>query len=83
MNYFGIPVAPAIIGLVLGAKAEFNLRIALLISQGSFTIFFHGLICWILIALTVAVLTYPVIGYFRQKRRGDSAPNPAGASADR
>jgi putative tricarboxylic transport membrane protein len=69
MNIFGFPVAPAIIGLVLGAKAEFNLRVALLISQGSYSIFFHGIICWVLIALTLAVLAYPFIGHFREKRR--------------
>jgi putative tricarboxylic transport membrane protein len=68
MNYFGFPVAPAVIGLVLGAKAEFNLRISLLISQGSYAIFFHGAICWILIGLTLLVLFYPVHTYLKDRR---------------
>jgi putative tricarboxylic transport membrane protein len=69
MNLLGFPVAPAVIGLVLGAKAEFNLRIALLISQGSYSIFFQGVICWVLIGLTLLVLLYPVIGHMREKRQ--------------
>jgi putative tricarboxylic transport membrane protein len=68
MNYFGFPVAPAVIGLVLGAKAEFNLRISLLISQGSYSIFFHGVICWILIGLTLLVLYSPVHAYLQDLR---------------
>ncbi len=61
MDRLGLPIAPVIIGMVLGAKAEFSLRVALLLSQGDVTVIFTRPICMVLIALTLLLLFYPLI----------------------
>lgn len=75
MNRFGFPIAPVIIGVVLGSKAESNLRVSLLISQGDYAILFQGVICWVLVVLTLAVLAYPLISHFKG-RKNRVAPAP-------
>ena len=47
---------PMLLGLVLGGMTETNFRRALLISDGSPTIFFSSIFCWIFIALIVIVI---------------------------
>jgi putative tricarboxylic transport membrane protein len=66
MQRYDFPVAPAVIGLVLGHQVEFNLRVSLLMSYGNWSIFYTRPICIALIALTLLVLFYPAIGYFRK-----------------
>jgi len=61
MDRLGLPIAPVIIGLVLGAKAEFSLRVALLLTQGDPLPLFTRPICLVLIALTALMLLYPLI----------------------
>jgi putative tricarboxylic transport membrane protein len=73
MTRFGFPIAPAIIGVVLGAKAEFNLRVALLISSGDVSIFYRSTISIVLIILTALVLFYPLAKYLRDRRRSRPA----------
>jgi putative tricarboxylic transport membrane protein len=70
MIRFGFPIAPVIIGVVLGDKAEFNLRVSLLMSGGDWSILYSRPICLILIALTALLLFYPAVRYFRDLRRG-------------
>lgn len=59
MMVFDFPIAPVIIGVVLGTKAEFNLRVAMLMSDGEWSILYRGPICVVLIGLTVLLLVYP------------------------
>ncbi len=70
MGRFGFPVAPVVIGVVLGGKAEFNLRISLLISQGDPKILVASPITWVLIVLTLLVLSYPIVNAIRDRRKG-------------
>lgn len=53
MLKFDIPPAPFLIAFILGPMFEDNLRRSLLLSKGSFGIFFSSAICWFFIALTV------------------------------
>ncbi len=53
------PVAPMILGLVLGEKAEFNFRTALKIGLGDWTILLANPISMVLASLTALVLLYP------------------------
>jgi len=66
---FGFPIAPVIIGLVLGAKAEFNLRISLLMSAGDFSILYDRPICIVLIILSALFLFYPGIRWLKDQRK--------------
>jgi len=59
MRRWGFPVAPAVIGLILGPLAETQLRRALSISQGDFTVFFTQPIAAAMIALAAAMLLLP------------------------
>ncbi len=59
MMAFDFPIAPVIIGVVLGTKAEFNLRVAMLMSDGEWSILYRGPICIVLIGLTILLLVYP------------------------
>lgn len=57
MQRFRIPVAPFLIAFILGPMFEDNLRRSMLLSHGSFLIFFRSPICWIFILLTVLSVT--------------------------
>ncbi|WP_105614344.1 tripartite tricarboxylate transporter permease [Vallitalea okinawensis] len=61
---FGYPVMPIVLGLILGSVAEDNLRRSLVISKGSWDIFFTRPICIVFILLTVIV----IIGVIQQNR---------------
>ncbi len=55
MRRWGFPVAPAVIGLILGPLAETQFRRALSISQGDASVFFTSPISASLLALTAAL----------------------------
>ena len=69
MVRFGFPIAPVIIGVVLGTKAEFNLRVSLLMSGGEPSILYNRPICIALIALSALVLFYPGLRYLKDSWR--------------
>ena len=61
MRRYGFPVAPVIIGLILGPMAEEQFRRALMISQGDASVFFtHPLSLFFLLA-AVAVFAFPAL----------------------
>jgi len=61
MRRFDIPVAPAIIGLILGPMAEQQFRRALAISQGDLSVFLTRPLSATLLAMTAVVLMLPVV----------------------
>lgn len=67
MRNLNIDSAPAVLALILGPMAESNVRRALLISGGSISILFTGLINWIFIVATVASLVFGFITFAREK----------------
>jgi putative tricarboxylic transport membrane protein len=60
MIRFDFPIAPVIIGVVLGAKAEFNLRVSLMMSSGDYGILLYRPICIVMILLTAAIVIFPL-----------------------
>ncbi|MEQ1581800.1 MAG: tripartite tricarboxylate transporter permease [Steroidobacteraceae bacterium] len=70
MRQFDIPVAPAVIGLILGPMAEQQMRRALSISQGHFSIFVTEPISATLFAVAVLVLVGPLVWRRLQPRAG-------------
>ena len=70
MRRWGFPVAPAVIGLILGPLAESQFRRALAISQGDPSVFFTHPISAALLALTVALVLVPwLVRVLREWRR--------------
>jgi putative tricarboxylic transport membrane protein len=66
MRRFDVPIAPAIIGLILGPIAEQQLRRALAISQGDLSVFVTRPLSAALLATALAVLAGPPV--FRRIR---------------
>ena len=69
MRRFDFPVAPAVIGLILGPLAEQQFRRALAISQGDPSVFLTHPISAALLALTAIILFAPVIARSVKRRR--------------
>ena len=61
MRRWGFPVAPAVIGLILGPLAESQLRRALAISQGDPSVFLTSPISVTILIITAALLVVPLI----------------------
>ncbi len=61
MRRFQFPVAPCIIGLILGPLAEQNLRRALSISQGDWSVFITHPIAAVLLVLAATMLILPFV----------------------
>lgn len=61
MNRLGYNFIPMVLGLVLGEMAEQNFRRALIISDGSYDIFYSSWIARILLAMSIFSVTYPYI----------------------
>ena len=68
MRRFGFPVAPAVIGLILGPLAETQFRRALSISQGDLSVFVTQPISASLLALTALLIVGPYL--WRRLRSG-------------
>jgi putative tricarboxylic transport membrane protein len=78
MDRFGFPLAPVVLGVVLGTMAEMNLRLALIIAQGDVWHLFRSTVSQIIIALTLLVLLLPVLrGFFTGRGRKDAEPEDA------
>lgn len=61
------PEAPLLVAFVLGPMFEDNLQRSLLISHGSYGIFFSSAICWIFLALTIASLAYTIYSNYKHR----------------
>jgi TctA family transporter len=68
MEENGFPVAPAILGMVLGAMLEEKFISSMIKADGRFLAFFERPIAGGLGALTVVVLLVPLIRAWRQRR---------------
>jgi len=60
MERLKYPMAPAILGLVLGSKVEFTYKTSLLLGLGDHAIFWSRPICQVLIALIALMLLSPL-----------------------
>ena len=69
----GFPLAPLLLGLVLGGKMEETFRQALVISRGSWGIFLSKPITVGLFAVTVAILCWATFSTLRRRRAGVKA----------
>jgi putative tricarboxylic transport membrane protein len=69
MRIAGVPLVPAVMGLILGPIAELQFRRAMAISQGDITILVTRRICAVLLATSVAILMGPMLLRWRSARR--------------
>jgi putative tricarboxylic transport membrane protein len=69
MRRFDIPVAPAVIGLILGPLAETQFRRALSISQGDASVFLTQPISAAFLAVTAALVVVPWLVRRRRRRK--------------
>jgi putative tricarboxylic transport membrane protein len=60
----GFTPIPLLLGMVLGEMVETNYHRALMISGGSYSIFFHSTICKVLIFFTILSFVGPYMGSF-------------------
>jgi putative tricarboxylic transport membrane protein len=67
MKKFDYEGAPLILAMVLGPMMENALRQSLMISRGSFLIFFTRPISLILFGTAIVLLLLPLLGKFRRK----------------
>lgn len=72
MRRFGFPVAPAVIGMILGPLAEQQFRRALSISQGDYTVFFSRPISLTLLIISALAILLPIILTAILRRRNRS-----------
>jgi putative tricarboxylic transport membrane protein len=72
MDRLGFPLAPVVLGVVLGGMAESNLRLALIIAQGDHIQLVSSIVSQIVIAMIVLVLMVPIIRKV-MSRRGAAA----------
>jgi putative tricarboxylic transport membrane protein len=70
MRRWGFPVAPAVIGLILGPLAESQFRRALAISQGDPSVFVTHPISAALLMLTALLVLVPWLVKVVRERRG-------------
>ncbi|MFD9942127.1 tripartite tricarboxylate transporter permease [Nonomuraea sp. NPDC059023] len=75
MRRFGLPVAPAVIGMILGPMAEIQLRRALAIGAGEVTVLVKSPIAVVLLVLSALALLTPLFRKLMARRR-DRAVTP-------
>src|SRR6218665_1923936 len=61
LRRFGYPIAPVVVGLILGPMAEQQLRRALAISQGDWGVLFHTPISLVLYGVAILAVAVPVV----------------------
>jgi putative tricarboxylic transport membrane protein len=71
MRRFDFPTAPVVVGMILGPLAEAQMRNALSIGEGRWTVFIERPVSAVLLLIVVAVLVLPWL----LKRRQATAPN--------
>ena len=72
LRKFGFPLIPVVIGLVLGDMIEISLRRALILSDGSYTVFFTDPIRLGLLLAAAASLIFAIVRDIRAARRKKS-----------
>jgi len=77
MRRYGFPVAPAVIGMILGPMAEQQFRRALAISQGDYAVFVTRPLSAALLLISLLALTLPPLLTWWARRRADRAERAA------
>jgi putative tricarboxylic transport membrane protein len=76
MRRYGLPVLPAIIGVILGPDAELQLRRALQIADGDVTTLVSTPLSVVVYLLIAALLLLPLVRKLTSRRTGGGAAPP-------
>lgn len=76
MRKLDYPMAPAVLAIVLGPLAETSMRQSLLMSSGSFEIFFFRPISGSIMAIAIILLLMPLINSFNKTMRREISSWP-------
>jgi putative tricarboxylic transport membrane protein len=76
MRILGVPIAPCVVGLILGPLAEQQFRRALAISQGDPSVFFTHPLALVLLLIAVLLVIAPII--LRRRRAAAADATSAG-----
>ena len=76
MRVLDVPVAPCVVGLILGPLAEQQFRRALAISQGDPMVFFTHPLSLGLLVTALLLVVVPVVLRVLRNRRPEDAPAP-------
>jgi putative tricarboxylic transport membrane protein len=68
LRYFGVPVLPMVLGVILGFMVESNYRRALVLSDGDHSTFFRDGIAAGLLVLAVIVMAGSVVRHYKERR---------------
>jgi putative tricarboxylic transport membrane protein len=79
MRRVGMPLAPAVIGLILGPVAEQQLRRALAISAGDYSVLVTSPIAAVLLTIAALVVIVPAVARLRARRRAAQEETTADA----
>jgi putative tricarboxylic transport membrane protein len=69
LQRYGYPVAPIVLGLILGPMLETHFRRALIVSRGDYGIFFQRPIAAALLAVAAIYLLAPIVAWVWRRRR--------------
>ncbi|MCE7029622.1 tripartite tricarboxylate transporter permease [Jiella avicenniae] len=69
MDKLDYPLPPVVLGVILGGFAEENLRLALRIGRGDWSVLWANTTSQILIAVTIAIVVGPLVTRFLRKRK--------------
>ena len=69
----GYPLAPLVLAIVLGDRAESSFRQAMLVSQGELAVFFSNALVGTMTVLALLLLFWPLIAWMMAKVRRSSA----------
>ena len=61
------PISPFLLALILGPTIENTFRLSLIMSEGSYSVFFGSTISVVLAVMTIALFVFPFIQLVRQK----------------
>ena len=76
MRRFGLPIAPAIIGVILGPQGEENLRRALTISEGDYSVLVTSPVAATLLVLAAVAVIAPLAARAYRARSADRPGRP-------
>jgi TctA family transporter len=69
LQRYGYPVAPIVLGLILGPMLETHFRRALIVSRGDYGIFLQRPIAAAILAVAAVYLLAPIVAWLRRRRR--------------
>lgn len=69
LRLLAFPMAPLLLGFILGDMIETNFRRAMMTSDGNLSVFWEKPLTLAILAIAVLVLFAPLLGFIRERRK--------------